>query len=246
MCFSAPLNFMVRTFFAAIFAVMFASVQPVVAQNAAISSRNVPMNIQADRAPSTINGLVVGDTRLVHSVRVSAGQRLSVQLRSNNPDLVFGIFARSGASVFEGRRGQREFNAVLRRSGTYAVIVSFREAARRKNAIYQLTIGVSSRDVIEEPDEDLQPIRPEPPIDQPIERGDLVRVVGLGPSDTLAVRDGPGTNFEIIGELSPGTRRLRLGACRQRGSSNWCQITTTRSVPLSGWVNARFLTEDNA
>ena len=217
---------------------------PVLAQDASVSSRNVPMNIRPGQGPSTVNGLVSGDTRLVHSVRVGAGERLNVTLRSNNPDLVFGIFARSGASVYEARRGQRQFSAVLRRPGTYAVIVSFTERARRKNAIYQLTIGVSGRDVVVDPD--LPPPLPPQPPQPPVEQGDLVRVVGLAAGDTLAVRDGPGTEFEIVGELSPGTRRLRLSNCRQRGGGNWCLIATTRSVPISGWVNARFLSEDNS
>lgn len=204
-------------------------------------SRNVPMNVRPGQPPSTINGLVVGDTRLVHSVKVAAGQRLSVELRSNNPDLVFGIYARSGAAVYEGRRGQSRFSAVLRRSGTYAIIVSFNETARRKNAIYKLSVGISGQDPVIEP-----PINPPVPPQPPIDQGDLVRVVGIGANDTLAVRGGPGTQYEIIGELSPGTRRLRLGNCRQSNSGNWCTISTTRSVPVSGWVNARYLAEDNS
>ena len=63
---------------------------PVLAQSA-VSSRNVPLNVQPGQGPSTINGLVAGNTRLVHSVKVAAGQRLTVELRSNNPELVFGI-----------------------------------------------------------------------------------------------------------------------------------------------------------
>ena len=225
---------------AALMAVALIGLTPANAQEGAVSSRNVPMNVQPGQAPSTINGLVAGNTRLVHSVRVAAGQRLTVELRSNNPDLIFGIYARSGASVFEARRGQGRFSAVLRRAGTYAVIVSFTEAARRKNAIYQLSVGLSGRDII------IDPVRPLPTPQPPIDQGGLVRVVGIGANDTLAVRDGPGSEFEIIGELSPGTRRLRLGNCRQRGTANWCTIATTRSVPISGWVNARFLSEDNS
>lgn len=231
------LSHMFKTLIASLVTFVLLAAAPAMAQST-ISSRNVPMNVQPGQGPSTINGLVAGNTRLVHSVKVAAGQRLTVELRSNNPDLVFGIYARSGASVYEGRRGQARFSASLRRAGTYAIIVSFTETARRKNAIYRLSVGLSGRDI--EVDPELPP--PPPPIDQ----GDLVRVVGIGANDTLAVRDGPGADFEIIGELSPGTRRLRLGNCRQRGTSNWCSIATTRSVPISGWVNARFLSEDNS
>ena len=233
---------LVQSLLAALMALALLGLTPSNAQEGAISSRNVPMNVQPGQGPSTINGLVVGNTRLVHSVRVAQGQRLTVELRSNNPDLIFGIYARSGASVFEARRGQGRFSAVLRRAGTYAVIVSFTENARRKNAIYQLSVGLSGRDI--EVDPELPPVTPPP--QPPVDQGDLVRVVGIGANDTLAVRDGPGSEYEIIGELSPGTRRLRLGNCRQRGTSNWCTIATTRSVPISGWVNARFLSEDNS
>lgn len=222
-------------FFAALFALLtLFPAGPAFAQ----FNENVPLNVQPGQAPATINGLVVGQTRLVHSVKVAAGQRLSISLRSNNPDLVFGIYARSGAAVFEARPGQGKFSAVLRRSGTYAIIVAFTPSAPRKNAVYQLSVGLSGQDNIIDPV--VPPTQPQPPIDQ----GDLVRVVGVNANDTLAVRAGPGSEFEILGELSPGTRRLRLGNCRRSASGNWCTIATTRSVPLSGWVNARFLSED--
>jgi uncharacterized protein YraI len=225
-----------NAFAACFFAAALWAVDPAFSQTA-VSSRNVPLNVRPGEAPSVINGLVAGNTRLVHSVRVAAGQRLSVDLKSNNPDLVFGIYARSGAAVFEARRGQNSFSAVLRRSGTYAIIVSFTENARRKNALYRLSVGLS--------DLNYDPGFPQPPR-PPVDQGEFVRVVGVSTNDTLAVRGGPGTEFEIIGELSAGTRRLRLGQCRQRGSGNWCTVSTTRSVPLSGWVNARFLSEDNS
>ncbi|MGL4405335.1 MAG: hypothetical protein ACRCT6_06220 [Notoacmeibacter sp.] len=219
----------------AFFAAVAFFVQPLAAN--AQTSRNVPLNVQPGQPSASINGLVVGNSRLVHSVRVAAGQRLTVELRSNNPELVFGIYTASGAPIYEARPGQGRFSAALRRSGTYAIIVSFTRNAPRKNAVYRLNVGLSLQ-----PDD---PDFPEPPR-PPVEQGEFVRVVGIGTNDTLAVRGGPGTQFEIIGELSPGTRRLRLGNCRQIGPSNWCTIATTRSVPISGWVNARFLSEDNS
>ena len=237
---SNALRKLVRSLVAALMALALVGLAPANAQEGAVSSRNVPMNVRPGQAPITISGLVVGNTRLVHSIRVAQGQRLTVQLRSNNPDLIFGIYARSGASIFEARRGQSRFSAVLRRAGTYAVIVSFTKTARRKNAIYQLSVSLSGRDSV------IDPVRPLPTPQPPVDQGGLVRVVGIGANDTLAVRDGPGSQFAIIGELSPGTRRLRLGNCRLRGTANWCTIATTRSVPISGWVNARYLSEDNS
>ncbi|NJR13765.1 MAG: SH3 domain-containing protein, partial [Phyllobacteriaceae bacterium] len=74
--------------------------------------------------------------------------------------------------------------------------------------------------------------------------GDLYRVVGIGAGETLNVRAGPDASFEVVAELAAGTRRLELGACRRAGTTQWCQIATTRGIPVRGWVNARFLSED--
>jgi hypothetical protein len=208
-----------------------AHVGPAFAQGSQ-STRMETLRVAPGGAPAVVSGLLLGNGRTGYSVQVRAGERLTVSLRRSNRALNFSIFSRSGASVFESR-GER-FSAVMRRSGTYAIILQFDRDAPSKRGTYALTVSVSG---------DGQPGGGGFP-DAPGSGGDFVRVVGIAAGDTLAVRAGPGTVFDIVGELTPQTRRLRLGECRRSGGATWCVVSTTRAVPLRGWVNARYLGED--
>jgi hypothetical protein len=128
------------------------------------AQRSEALRVRPDGRPSVVNGFVVGDARVVYSVSVRAGQRLTVSLQSNNRALTFGIFSRGGASIFESE-GNR-FSAVMRRSGTYAIILEFDETVRRKRASYSLSVALrGGRDEFDEDenDDDGDPF-PRPPV----------------------------------------------------------------------------------
>ncbi|WP_113447697.1 SH3 domain-containing protein [Rhizobium cremeum] len=69
-------------------------------------------------------------------------------------------------------------------------------------------------------------------------------VMGLRPGDTLNVRSGPGPAFRIIGVLEEGTPIRNLG-CREREGGYWCRIATYDRPRLSGWVNGRYVSDED-
>jgi hypothetical protein len=64
------------------------------------------------------------------------------------------------------------------------------------------------------------------------------RVANVDADDVLNVRRGPSTDFEVIGELQPGSRGITItGACR----STWCPV---QHQATSGWVNRIYLVSE--
>jgi hypothetical protein len=60
-------------------------------------------------------------------------------------------------------------------------------------------------------------------------------VANVERDDVLNVRSGPSTQFDVVGELKPGSRGLSItGACR----AEWCPV---QHQSASGWVNAMYL-----
>jgi hypothetical protein len=60
-------------------------------------------------------------------------------------------------------------------------------------------------------------------------------VVNVAPDDVLNVRNGPSTQFEVVGGLPPGSRGVTVtGACQ----SKWCPV---QHPSARGWVNSTYL-----
>jgi len=74
---------------------------------------------------------------------------------------------------------------------------------------------------------------------EPKRPADLTYVVAnVERDDVLNVRRGPSTEFDVIGELPPGSRGVSItGACR----SGWCPV---QHRAASGWVNRTYLALD--
>ena len=61
------------------------------------------------------------------------------------------------------------------------------------------------------------------------------QVANVASWDVLNVRSGPGTRYNVVGTLRPGTSCIiRHKECRRR----WCRISY---ADFSGWVNVRYL-----
>ena len=83
-----------------------------------------------------------------------------------------------------------------------------------------------------------------PPVHPPIGGGgpNYYVVSGLSAGDVLNVRTRASTQGTVIARLVQGAKVRNLG-CQQSGQTQWCQITTTGSVEVTGWVNGRYLRE---
>jgi len=89
-------------------------------------------------------------------------------------------------------------------------------------------------------------IETSPTTDMPIgEATDTIaieyRVVFVEEDDALNIRNGPGVEFDIVGEIRPGTRGVKItGEGQVEIDSLWVPVEYEE---VSGWVNSRFLTE---
>lgn len=64
------------------------------------------------------------------------------------------------------------------------------------------------------------------------------KVANVARDDVLNIRSGPSTEFDVVGELQPGSRGVSItGACR----SEWCPV---QHQSTRGWVNRTYLAED--
>ncbi|PYI70159.1 MAG: hypothetical protein DMF02_09670 [Verrucomicrobia bacterium] len=70
-------------------------------------------------------------------------------------------------------------------------------------------------------------------------RGATYQVIGIPPSDYLNVREGAGSDYEVVTKLGPGTGGILLGTKRvAKGATTWQEITVNGQT---GWVNAAYI-----
>ena len=69
------------------------------------------------------------------------------------------------------------------------------------------------------------------------------QVIGIPVSDYLNVREGAGSDYQVVTKLEPGERGILLGTKRvAKGETTWQQITVHGQT---GWVNAAYIGVEN-
>ena len=68
---------------------------------------------------------------------------------------------------------------------------------------------------------------------------DFYRVVGVASNDMLNLRRGPGTNYETIVGLPPGSELNLLS----REGNFWCLVALRETPQLQGFVACRYIGE---
>ncbi len=114
---------------------------PATAQNGA-----PPERIQFARGGTSkaVTGAIKGYDAKRYVIRVRAGQRLAVALKTSNASNYFNIFAPGAEAAMEGGANQTRFATTVPSSGDYVIdVYLMRNAARRnESAKYTLTVGV--------------------------------------------------------------------------------------------------------
>ena len=73
----------------------------------------------------------------------------------------------------------------------------------------------------------------------PPPRAGAYQVIGIPVSDYLNVREGAGSDYQVLTKLEPGERGIRLGTKRiAKGETTWQEITVHGQT---GWVNAAYI-----
>ncbi|HVH24326.1 MAG TPA: SH3 domain-containing protein [Pseudonocardia sp.] len=86
------------------------------------------------------------------------------------------------------------------------------------------------------------PALPGEPLDLYPYQGAGLAVVGVAAADTLSLRSGPGTEFDVLAELAPLTDGLRAtGHNRSLPDGSWW--VEVQAAGRTGWVNARFVAQ---
>jgi uncharacterized protein YgiM (DUF1202 family) len=69
--------------------------------------------------------------------------------------------------------------------------------------------------------------------------GATYHVIGIPPSDYLNVREGAGSDYQVVTKLEPGAGGILLGTKRvTSGATTWQEITVHGQT---GWVNAAYI-----
>jgi hypothetical protein len=175
----------------------------------------------------TFEDTIAGDQVVEYRITGEATQVLSVDLQASNSSSYFSIHAAdSDERLFFGSIDGNIADVRLPENGDYVIrVLLVRTAAlRREISDYELSVSLSLPDFADG-----------------LSGGpDFWRVTGVGGS-TLNLREGPSTQYPVIGTLANG-EVLQNGGCRITGQERWCQIRTTDSG-ITGWVAGRYLAE---
>jgi hypothetical protein len=198
------------------------------------------VNVKFPRGASgtTLTDVVRGYDGVSYRIGVQAGQRMSLQLDTNNTSNYFNVTGPgASAAMFNGSMDGNSTTFVVPSSGTWVVnVYLMRNAARRgETAQFSLTVYVEAGSASVMP----QPVQPDF-ADGNSGGPDYWQVTGLSSNDTLNIRVAASTSSAVIGTLRNGDVVRNLG-CAMNGSTRWCQIDAGRN--RWGWVAGRYLHE---
>jgi hypothetical protein len=227
------MTMMARSMRKLVLGLMVALAGPVAAQN----TSSVEVRFAPGKTGATYKGEITGYAAVDYYLQAGAGQTMQVMLNTSNLSNYFNVWAPGAdAAMFVGASSGDHFSGQLPVSGRYRIqVFLMRNAARREEtARYSLEISITDGAAV-----------PADEFADGLSGGPDWYVVGdLPPQDSLNVRSGPGTGYDVVGTVSNGAELRNLG-CRRADSSRWCQIENAAGS-LRGWVNGRYLREGAA
>jgi hypothetical protein len=209
---------------------------------AAAEAREQRVQFRAGTSGATVEGHLSGRGDIDYLVGARAGQRMTVQLHTDNPQTYFNILppGSDDTAIFVGSSAGDRFDGTLPASGDYRIRVYLMRAAARRGeqARYELSIhiGGGQPSGAAEPQADFA--------DGLAGGPDFWEVSGVPAGDTLNLRAGPGAHERVVGELGNGAVMRNLG-CRRSGAQRWCQVAELEDPGARGWVAGQYLRESS-
>jgi hypothetical protein len=209
---------------------------------AADGIREERVQFKPGTSQTTLKGHLRGDGDVDYLLWAKAGQHMTVELHSDNPQNYFNLLppGSEDAAIFVGSSSGNRFEGTLPDSGDYRVrVYLMRAAARRdKSANYLIDIHIGSTNLA-------QSTAPAGDFADGLSGGpDFWEVHGVPPGDTLNLRAGPSTHERVVGEIGNGSVMRNLG-CRMSGEQRWCQVARPEDPGSKGWVAGRYLRESS-
>ena len=231
---------MKKRIFSRLMIVLFLGFAGIVAQGTlsqqanADETRSVRLSFAPGKTSRAVKGSITGYDAIEYSIGASAGQQMSVSMRTSNRSSYFNV-SFGGQAIFVGSSDGDRFDGILPADGDYKVVVYLmRNAARRmETANFSLNVSISGG----------RPVaRPQPDFADSLAGGpDNWIIQGVPRGDTLNVRSRPSTQSQVVAAFPNGVVLRNLG-CRIGGGQRWCQVALPDGG-VRGWVNGRFLQE---
>ena len=225
-----------------VFLVWLAAALPVLAAD---GIREEPVHFKAGASGTTLKGRLHGDQDVDYRLGAKAGQRMTVDLHSDNPQTYFNILPPgTEEAIFVGSSAGNHFQGVLPDSGDYRIrVYLMRPAARRgETANYRLAIKIGGAASTGHQ------------AGEPAPRGDFAdglaggpdfwQVTGVAGGDLLNLRRNASAKAATVLGVPNGTV-LRNHGCALHGGQRWCQVSLRDDPSRRGWVAGRYLRESS-
>jgi len=210
---------------------------------AADGIREERVQFKPGTSQTTLKGHLRGDSDVDYLLGAKAGQRMTVELHSDNPQNYFNILPPGDdEALFVGSSSGNRFEGTLPDSGDYRVrVYLMRPAARRgEQAHYSLKVHIGGAQVSHSSS---QPQGHNPDFADGLAGGpDFWEVAGVAAGDTLNLRAGPSAHERVLGELGNGAIVRNLG-CRMTDGQRWCRVARPEDTRSEGWVAGSYLRE---
>lgn len=204
--------------------------------------REERVHFQAGTSGTTVKGHLRGRDGIDYVLGAKAGQHMTVELHTDNPQNYFNILppGSSDEAIFIGSSSGNRFDGTLPASGDYRIRVYLMRAAARRDeqAHYSLSIHIGGG-------RDQGATRYPPDFADGLAGGpDFWEVHGVPSGDTLNLRAGPSAQEAVVGELGNGAVMRNLG-CKMIGDQRWCRVAEPEDPGAEGWVAGRYLRESS-
>ena len=212
---------------------------------AAADIREERVHFKAGTSQTTLKGNLRGDSDVDYLLGAKAGQRMIVELHSDNPQNYFNVLPPGDdEALFVGSSSGNRFAGTLPDSGDYRVrVYLMRPAARRgEQAHYSLKVHIGGAQASQSHS---QPQDHNPDYADGLAGGpDFWEVAGVTAGDTLNLRAGPSAQERVLGELGNGSILRNLG-CKMTDGQRWCRVARPEDTRSEGWVAGRYLRESS-
>lgn len=198
----------------------------------------VRLSFAPGKSSRTVSNSIMGYDAVEYRIKVSAGQRMSVSMETDNGSNYFNVIAPGAQQALHiGSTDGNSASFTVPSSGVYRIQVYLMRNAARRNEVadFDLTVrvtGSAASDGSSAPGGDFA--------DGLAGGPDFWRVSNVPPGDRLNVRRAPSARAALVARVGNGISLRNLG-CRISAGQRWCRVGLPNG--RTGWAAGRFLRE---